>query len=156
MGLTSGTTQGTGTLLTIKLKAKGTGTTTLNFDSNSPRNTEMFNCIAIVPLSTQIGTITMAVPIHFEPNLEHALVYPNPYAADSCGSEITFDRLSIDSTIQIFTIAGELVCEIRVESSPQKWDAKNSVGERVASGIYIYLIKDPSGNNKVGKLAVIR
>ncbi|MFH1859918.1 MAG: T9SS type A sorting domain-containing protein, partial [bacterium] len=59
VGLTSGTTQGTGTVLTIKLKAKGTGTTTLNFDSNSPRNTEMFNGIATVPLSTQIGVITI-------------------------------------------------------------------------------------------------
>ncbi|MFH1962242.1 MAG: PEGA domain-containing protein [bacterium] len=55
--LTSGTAQGTGTILTIKLKAKGSGTTTLNFDFNPPRITEILNGIATVPFSTQIGTI---------------------------------------------------------------------------------------------------
>ncbi len=61
-----------------------------------------------------------------------------------------------DSTIQIFTIAGELVREIRVETLPQRWDVHNSSGEKVASGIYVYLIKYPAGNKKMGKLAVIR
>ncbi|MDI6735622.1 MAG: T9SS type A sorting domain-containing protein [bacterium] len=93
----------------------------------------------------------------FEQNLEKALVYPNPYYADKhAGIGITFDKLSLDSTISIFTIAGELVCETKVTSSRMGWDARNSAGEKVASGIYIYLIKDPSGNKKVGKLGVIK
>ncbi|MBU1752825.1 PEGA domain-containing protein [bacterium] len=95
--------------------------------------------------------------IGFESTSEKALVYPNPYYADKyAGIGITFDRLSIDSTIKIFTIAGELVWETRVNSPQMRWDVCNSVGERVASGIYIYLIKDPVGNEKVGKLGVIR
>ncbi|MFH1859947.1 MAG: hypothetical protein ABH870_02885, partial [bacterium] len=93
----------------------------------------------------------------FEPTLEKAFVYPNPYYADKhAGMWITFDKLSIDSTIQIFTIAGELVDEIRADSLRMGWDTCNSAGEKVASGIYIYLIKDPSGNKKVGKLGVVR
>jgi len=92
----------------------------------------------------------------FEPTLEKALVYPNPYCADGTEDWIYFDRLSENSTIQIFTIAGELVREIEVKNSPQSWDVYNSVGEKVASGIYIYLIKDSAGNKKVGKLCVIR
>ncbi|MEW6606225.1 MAG: carboxypeptidase regulatory-like domain-containing protein [bacterium] len=91
----------------------------------------------------------------FEPTLEKAFVYPNPYYADRHDC-IYFDRLTENSVIRIFTIAGELVKEIRVESSPQKWDVRNESGNRVASGIYIYLIKDPAGNKKVGKLGILR
>ncbi|MBU0701363.1 T9SS type A sorting domain-containing protein, partial [bacterium] len=90
----------------------------------------------------------------FEPTLEKALVYPNPYYAN--GDGIYFDKLTENSTIQIFTIAGELVWETRVNSSRMSWDVCNSAGEKVASGIYIYLIKNPAGKNKVGKLGVIR
>jgi len=93
----------------------------------------------------------------FELNLDKAFVYPNPYYANRDASVgINFDKLTEGSIIQIFTIAGELVKEIRVESSPQNWDICNSAGEKVASGIYIYLIKDPAGNKKVGKLGIIR
>jgi hypothetical protein len=91
----------------------------------------------------------------FEPNLEKAFVYPNPFYADR-HTYIYFDRLSQDSTIQIFTIAGELVWERRVDSPRIGWDARNSAGEKVASGIYIYLIKDQTGNKKIGKLGVLR
>jgi hypothetical protein len=91
----------------------------------------------------------------FEPNLEKAFVYPNPFYADR-HTYIYFDRLSVDSTIQIFTIAGELVWGKRVDSPRIGWDARNSAGEKVASGIYIYLIKDQTGNKKIGKLGVLR
>ncbi|MBI4777341.1 T9SS type A sorting domain-containing protein [Candidatus Desantisbacteria bacterium] len=80
-----------------------------------------------------------------------AIVYPNPFCADkhTC---IYFSQLPTDSTIQIFTVAGELVREIRANS----WDVCNSDGEKVASGIYLYLITDPAGNKKAGKLGVIQ
>ncbi len=93
--------------------------------------------------------------VGFERNLERALVYPNPYY-DGKHSCIYFDRLSQDSIIQIFTIAGELVNEIRADSSRMGWNARNSAGEKVASGIYIYLITDPAGNKKAGKFGVIK
>lgn len=86
-------------------------------------------------------------------NLESVIVYPNPYYGQK---HIYFANLTQGDTIKIFTIAGELVKEIKVESSPQSWDVRNDVGKEVASGIYIYLIKDTQGNKKVGKLGVIR
>ncbi|MEK7812610.1 MAG: T9SS type A sorting domain-containing protein, partial [Candidatus Desantisbacteria bacterium] len=91
----------------------------------------------------------------FVPNPDKAVIYPNPYYADrhSC---IYFDHLTQDSTIQIFTIAGELVREIKTTNSRMEWDTCNSVGEKVASGTYICLIKDPSGNKKVGKFCILR
>lgn len=93
----------------------------------------------------------------FEPNLEKAFVYPNPYYADRHADVgINFDRLTENSTIQIFTIAGELVKEIQAKNPCERWDVRNEAREKVASGIYIYLIKDPAGNKNVGKLGVIR
>lgn len=93
----------------------------------------------------------------FEPNLEQVYVYPNPYYANKHASVgINFDRLTEYSTIKIFTIAGELVKEIHAKSPCEKWNLCNEAGERVASGIYLYLIKDPAGHKKVGKLGVIK
>ncbi|MFH1898332.1 MAG: fibronectin type III domain-containing protein [Candidatus Desantisbacteria bacterium] len=93
----------------------------------------------------------------FPPTLEKAIAYPNPYnAAKHAAIRIKFDKLTENSTIKIFNIAGELVREIRVNSPQESWDACNSEDEKVASGIYLYLITDPAGNKKVGKLGVIR
>ncbi|MFH1097465.1 MAG: hypothetical protein V1749_08200 [Candidatus Desantisbacteria bacterium] len=93
----------------------------------------------------------------FPPTLEKAIAYPNPYNAEKhAGIGIKFDKLTENSTIKIFNIAGELVREIHVSSPQEGWDACNSEGEKVASGIYIYLIKDPAENKKMGKLAVIK
>ena len=120
----------------------------------------------IFTLGTKVGTYTVIATAFgliatftataiFEPTLEKAIAYPDPYEANkhTC---IYFDKLSENSTIKIFTIAGELVREIQVKSSPQSWDVCNDAGEKVASGIYLYLITDPAENKQVGKLGVIR
>ncbi|MFH1860923.1 MAG: T9SS type A sorting domain-containing protein, partial [bacterium] len=122
-----------------------------------------------IMLDSQVDTVnkTVSAPVThlsyfilmgpgFEANLNQVIVYPNPNLSDKHGYNIYFDRLTENSTIKIFNIAGELVHEITVQSSPQRWDTCNSDGERVASGIYIYLITDPADNKKTGKLAIIR
>ncbi|MBU0701810.1 PEGA domain-containing protein, partial [bacterium] len=150
----------TGTIATILFEVIGEGKVVLSFNnvvyanqSGAPTNIS----------DTRGGTVSITsshtlLRTDFEPNLEQVLVYPNPYYADGPGDGIYFDHLSENATIQIFTIVGELVWEIGVENLllKKKWEVCNSVGEKVASGIYIYLIKDSSGNRKAGKLAVIR
>ncbi|MBI4753794.1 T9SS type A sorting domain-containing protein, partial [Candidatus Desantisbacteria bacterium] len=89
-------------------------------------------------------------------NLSNIRVYPNPFNDNSANSGITIDQLSENVTIKIFNIAGELVDELSDITGKAQWDTKNSSGEKVASGIYIYLIIDHVGNKKVGKLAVVR
>ncbi|MFH1562098.1 MAG: T9SS type A sorting domain-containing protein [Nitrospirota bacterium] len=82
-----------------------------------------------------------------------AYCYPNPTRKD----EITFVLPPGKVTIQIFNIAGEKVCEeIVPNGGTWPWECKNSANEKVSSGIYIYLIKDPAGNEKVGKLGIIK
>ncbi|MEW6618111.1 MAG: 6-bladed beta-propeller [bacterium] len=81
--------------------------------------------------------------------------YPNP----AKGKKVFFvvpqnTRVSL----KIFNIAGELVYEKEEDSGGDgivEWDCHNSAGERVASGIYIYFIRDDK-SSKTGKLAVMR
>jgi len=89
--------------------------------------------------------------------LEDLRVYPNPFRFSYGCRDITFDRLPEDARIRIFTLSGELV----VDSDNLKglgtwiWDARNTNGQKVARGIYIYLVTDSSRGKKIGKIAVI-
>jgi len=104
-------------------------------------------------------------------NIVHmAMNYPNPFRpAKENFTTIYFTtkRPVVDKTIDIFNLAGELV--LNVENSniymanwyddgyvyKYEWDGRNDYGQRVASGIYIYVV-NADGNTKKGKLAVIK
>lgn len=88
--------------------------------------------------------------------------YPNPWKPGSGGrfdaAGVTFDNLTSDARIRIYTIAGELVRELRVtpaDSGVKVWDGRNSSGSRAASGIYLVLIR-AGGKDKTLKLGVER
>lgn len=83
--------------------------------------------------------------------------YPNPWRSNQHSAyPMTFDRLPTDgvSSVRIFTISGELVRSLAGTASVQ-WDLRNDSGERVASGIYIYLVT-VNNEHRTGKIAVIR
>ncbi|MEW6607172.1 MAG: cohesin domain-containing protein [bacterium] len=100
--------------------------------------------------------------------LGNVAVYPNPFKPNSgLGHEyITFGskreisrRLTSYATIKIYTVAGDLVktLEVTPQDNGQKiWYADNDSGNKVASGVYIYLITNPQGEKCIGKLAIIR
>jgi hypothetical protein len=61
------------------------------------------------------------------------------------------------SLVKLFTVSGREVKEISADSSGiATWDRTNDAGQQVASGVYIYLIIDPQGNETSGKLAIIK
>ncbi len=82
--------------------------------------------------------------------LEDILVYPNPFL--SRYNVLTFRKLPKNATVRIFTLNGELIREIKTNI----WDGKNQNGDKVSSGVYIYLIQTEDGRTTTGKLAVIR
>lgn len=93
-------------------------------------------------------------------NLDNVLVYPNPYRPSNAAQAATlvnFDNLPAGSTIKIYTIAGDLVRSFADvdRNGSERWDAKNSDGQEVASGVYIALI-DGNGDKKTVKVAVQR
>ncbi len=97
--------------------------------------------------------------------------FPNPFRpAQISQTTICFTtRESVaERNIDIYNVAGELVhsapeSEIFLEGiDPQdrrvykyNWDGKNDYGEKVASGIYIFVV-NADGNKKAGKLAIIK
>ncbi len=89
----------------------------------------------------------------FSANLENFIVYPNPWKKDSGTDFITFDNLTKNSKIQIYTISGELFHEIEADNIEYQWDIKT---ENIASGIYLYVVINKEGEKKTGKFAIIK
>ena len=83
------------------------------------------------------------------PNTERVLVVPNPYRGsevwDRPGQgEVHFINLPAQSRIRIYTAAGDLVRELEHSDTVrdfERWDLKNSAGQLVASGIYMYRVE---------------
>ncbi|MFH1369366.1 MAG: fibronectin type III domain-containing protein [Elusimicrobiota bacterium] len=115
-----------------------------------------FSIYALVSVST------------YESNLDKVIVYPNPYKPGSggafdntsLGTGVLFDKLTQKANIKIFNIAGELVAECDETNGDGKylWNICNADGEKVASGVYIYLVTNPddSSQKTKGKFAIIK
>ncbi|MFH1897693.1 MAG: carboxypeptidase regulatory-like domain-containing protein [Candidatus Desantisbacteria bacterium] len=94
------------------------------------------------------------VGINPELNLEQAYCYPNP----SINGQVNFERLTQVVRVRIYNLSGELVYD-KTQATDGKfaWKCENNDGDKVASGVYIYLLSDPvSGGTKRGKVGVVR
>lgn len=85
--------------------------------------------------------------------LSQVIPFPNPFIIENGTEMLTFDRLPYEARVRIFTVAGELIKEIK---SGNQWNGRNQSGELVASGVYLFYVQDPSRKSAVGKIAVIR
>jgi hypothetical protein len=84
-------------------------------------------------------------------------VYPNPWRSDKhAGKTITFSGLATGTILKIFTASGHKVVEIHTDGPSVSWMLTNDSGDRVASGIYLYVVTDAQGNKVRGKVAIIR
>ncbi|MFH1860251.1 MAG: T9SS type A sorting domain-containing protein, partial [bacterium] len=129
----------------------GSGSTAWEKISGISRNT------ADNTVSAVVGSFSyFALMLPWHTDLKNVIAYPNPCITEKHGYQMCFANLTQNSTIKIFNIAGELVKEIAVDEPIEIWKIDNDDGERVSSGLYIYLITDPASNKKVGKLAVIK
>ena len=91
-------------------------------------------------------------------SLGNVKAYPNPWRVDKhANTPVKFDSMPATSTIKLFTVSGHEVKTLSADSNGMApWDRTNDSGDLVASGIYIYLIIDPQGNETSGKLAIIK
>jgi hypothetical protein len=93
-------------------------------------------------------------------NLEEVVVYPNPYyPASAQQGALKFINLPQGVKIKIYNICGEVVWEKETENTQGgvQWYAQNNKGEKVAPGIYLYLIQDKATGRKItGKFTLIR
>ncbi len=99
-----------------------------------------------------------------------AMNYPNPFRpaeANYTTIYFTTTRAVAEKSIGIYNSAGELVLDVEGSSIymdkwyddgyvyKYEWDGSNSYGERVASGVYIFVV-NADGSKKAGKLAIIK
>lgn len=90
-----------------------------------------------------------AYPVPFRPNGGDAARY------GTWAQGIRFKDLPAYGRIRIYTITGDLVRELDVTPPEVKWDVKNSGGQTVASGVYLWEVTADKAR-KTGKLVVIK
>lgn len=91
-------------------------------------------------------------------NLSTARVFPNPWRADQDSAfPIKFDQLPPGTQVKIFTVSGHWVQTLTADSTgTAAWDRRNSGGELVQSGLYLFLATDDHGTKVHGKFSIIR
>ena len=81
-------------------------------------------------------------------------IYPNPVGPEYHGP-IAFKGLVENAMVKITDLNGRLVFETRALGGQAIWNGRNYEGQKVASGIYLVLVRDDAGNEKgVGKLVI--
>ncbi len=110
-----------------------------------------------------VAGMTFALGIHIvtefssELRKEDVMVRPNPFKPSVGHTSINFEGLTEKCTIWIYNLAGELVYKRYVDGSWKPgWDGKNLNGDPVASGVYIYIIRNSQGQSVAGKIAIIK
>jgi hypothetical protein len=92
------------------------------------------------------------------PVFQNLQVYPNPWRSDTHADKaIQIVHVPAGSSIKLFTVSGHFVRELMADSTgAARWDRSNGHGQPVASGLYVYLIRDPQGHTFIGQLALIK
>lgn len=99
------------------------------------------NGITVIPSS--IGRPTTDV--------DSVYAFPNPYIIRSSDDILNFNFAG-QARLRIFTVAGELVAEL-----PEPlWNGRNQHGEKVASGVYLFVLTDTDGEVGRGKFLLVR
>lgn len=109
-----------------------------------------FSSYGLMALPDADVSAVYAYPVPFRPNAA------NPARYGTWQGQITFTNLPSYGAVRIYTITGALVREIAITTPPEmKWDIRNSGGEIVASGVYLWEVVC-GGNRKTGKLMVVK
>ncbi len=86
-------------------------------------------------------------------DLGAAHCYPVPFKSALGHTKITFTGLTRSAVVRVYTVSGELVRTLEKNDNGETldWDLRNSRGQQVASGVYVYVVKSGSQKNN-GKL----
>lgn len=79
---------------------------------------------------------------------ENVLVFPNPVPAGYNGT-IAIRGLSNNALVKITELNGQLVYQTRALGGQAIWDGKRYTGSKAASGVYLVIVRDDSGKEKM-------
>ena len=140
---------------------------------NPPSVGDIFTFVTKKPFKDdkfRFHTYAAKVKVIEDDDLKNIKVVPNPYVVSSktelyTGSsqwnlrEVRFTHLPPECTIKIYTLTGDLVRTIEHKSptyGEARWDLLSKENLEVSYGVYIFVVKTPSGKKYVGKLAVVK
>ena len=84
-------------------------------------------------------------------------VWPDPFnPAKAVNGTLKFSCLPDGSTVEIYTLSGELVCRVTPVAQLAQWDGRNLNGVLVSSGIYYYVVRQGSSALAEGKFLVLQ
>ncbi len=129
---------------------------------NSPLFSNHINSIAIdgqhgeVFFATDHGLISLIGDATDGSNSYHHLyVWPNP-VRETYHGDITIDGLTIESTVKITDVIGNLVYQTTSNGGRATWNGKRRGGERVNTGVYLIFCSNSDGSqSRVIKLLFI-
>ena len=110
----------------------------------------------VTAFETQLGSVATLGDVH---------VVPNPFIVDSnfggsndSSLRIGFYGLPAQATIRIFSFSGQLVQTIEHDNPTYSvaflQETRND--QRMASGVYFYVVTTPEGEQTTGKFVIIR
>ncbi len=101
-------------------------------------------------IATHSGISQTRGPLPTVADIENIVAYPNPFVIGEA-DHVRFNAPSA-SRITITTVSGH---QVNVIDSDVGWDGRNSAGELVATGVYLFVVSTPAGDFGRGKIAVI-
>lgn len=88
------------------------------------------------------------------PTNSNVLVFPNPVPPGYQGT-IAIRGLVDNALVKITELSGKLVYQARALGGQANWDGRNYKGEKIASGIYLVIVRDDTGTETiVTKIAI--
>lgn len=131
--------------------------------SNSPLLGNDVSKISIDPLTGEVFIATNNGLCSFRSTAtegvatqQQVLVFPNPVPPGYNGS-IAIRGLSNNALVKITNLYGALVYQTRALGGQAIWDAKNTNGVKVASGVYLVICRDDSGTEKIAtKITIVQ
>lgn len=86
----------------------------------------------------------------------NVLVFPNPVPPSYNGT-IAIKGLVNNALVKIAELNGRMVYQTRALGGQAVWDGKNYKGEKIASGVYLVIVRDDTGLEKiVTKIVVVK
>ena len=84
--------------------------------------------------------------------------YPNPFRPKDATARVRFPGVGPSARLWVYDVSGRQVVHIEraAVAGVFEWDGLDGSGRPLASGTYIYVLKDGGGQTHRGKLAIVR
>ncbi len=143
------------------LNADGTKTLEHFTEANSRLINNDVKKIGIDPTSGEVFFATVSGLCSYRstanfPNetMSNVLVFPNPIPANY-GGIIGIKGLTNNALVKIVELNGRLVYQTRSSGGQATWNGKDYNGNKIASGIYLILVKDEAGKEHIATKIMI-